>query len=199
MLNGVRDIGNTRPAAPTMARASSEGGDGIPDLLDEGAEQEVAHRVPGQRIDPGVVAAETILKQLGEAPGDWVARVGQGHERLAQIAGRQTAALGPQASAGAPVVTDRHHRGDVEFDVRLEQPQRTQRRGEPVSAAERDNPDRPVQCRVIRSRVWGPPESLSTQVAMLGIRGEPHIAQPPRQLLRDGDTAVLPPCSRPRP
>lgn len=77
---------------------------------------------------------------------------GQRDERLPQVARRQAAALGAQPAAGAAVVTDGDHRGDVQVQFGYAVTQRPQRRREPVPAAEGDHPgqghSRP------RSRCW---------------------------------------------
>ncbi len=56
-------------------------------------------------------------------------------QRLAQVAGRQHAQLGAQPAAGAAVVGDGDHRGQVAGDPA----QRGQRGGQPVAAAEGDD------------------------------------------------------------
>ena len=68
----------------------------------------------------------------GAAPLVVAAQRGQRHP---QVTRRQHAELGAQPAAGAAVVGDRHHRGEL---GRSTQPQRGQRRGQPVPAAERD-------------------------------------------------------------
>src|SRR5690606_30088848 len=50
--------------------------------------------------------------------------------------------------------------------------------------------DPAVQCRRVLSTLWSS-RSLPAQVPMLGVSGDPQLAQPPGQFLGDGDAAVL--------
>ena len=107
-----------------------EPGDGVVVQLPQRDDEQVADGVPGQRALTG----EAVLQQLapGVPPLGVVAERGQRHP---QVAGRQHLVVGAQPAAGAAVVGDGDHRGEVLG----QQPERGQRGGQTVAAAERDD------------------------------------------------------------
>lgn len=104
--------------------------DMVAELLPEGDDQQIADRV--------LVQIALGLEAVLDHPGPGLAPVvvtAQGGECLAQIAGRQHAELLAEPAAGAAVVGDGDHGGEIAGDPA----ERGERRGQPHAAAEGDD------------------------------------------------------------
>lgn len=86
--------------------------DVVAELLPQRDDQQIADRVVVQLA----LALEAVLDHLGPGLAPVVVAAQRG-QRLAQIAGRQDAQLVAEAAAGAAVVGDRDHGGQVTGDA----------------------------------------------------------------------------------
>src|SRR4051794_24506737 len=105
--------------------------------------------MPRKRIGTG----ESVLQEVRDVLRDRVVRVGQGGEGLPQIPDGQATPVGPQPPAGPAVVTDRDYRGDLQLEIGSQQAKRPQRRSQPMSTTECDDPHALGHSRP-RSRCW---------------------------------------------
>lgn len=102
----------------------------VPELLPQGDDQQIADGV----LVKVALGLEAVLDDAGPGLAPVVVAA-QGREGLAQVAGRQDAQLVTEPAAGAAVVGDGHHGGEIAGDA----PQGRQGRGQAHAAAEGDD------------------------------------------------------------